>query len=142
MKKKILFLCTGNSCRSQMAEGWCRHLWNEQYESYSAGTRKHGLNVRAVKVMAEVGLDISNHFSKTIEELPNVQFDYVVTVCDAAKERCPYFPAEKIIHLGFEDPPDITKNFTNETEIIAIYRKVRDEIFDSIKKLPALLGEQ
>ena len=142
MKKKILFLCTGNSCRSQMAEGWCRHLWNEQYECYSAGTRKHGLNERAVKVMAEVGLDISNHFSKALEDLPNVPFNFVVTVCGAAKETCPYFPAEKIIHLGFEDPPAITKDLTNETEIMEVYRKVRDEIYDSIKKLPTLFGEQ
>ena len=141
MKKKILFLCTGNSCRSQMAEGWCRNLWNSKYDCYSAGTHKHGLNERAVKVMKEVGVDISSHFSKTIEELPNVQFDYVVTVCDSAKEACPYYPQGKITHMGFKDPPSLTKNLANETEILKVYRSVRDEISDSIKNLPIILGD-
>jgi arsenate reductase len=138
-KKKIMFLCTGNSCRSQMAEGWCRQLWDDDFEVYSAGTKKHGMNERAVKVMKEAGVDISAHFSKTVEELPPVQFDFVVTVCDAAKENCPYFPAGKIIHVSFEDPPALTRQMNNEEEIQAVYRRVRDEIHDFMKDLKSYL---
>lgn len=134
-KKNIMFLCTGNSCRSQMAEGFTRKLWGYEFEVFSAGTKKHGMNERAIKVMAEVGIDISNHFSKTVDELPNITFDYVVTVCDAAKETCPYFPGGKIIHIGFQDPPALTKYMTDEDEILSVYRKVRDEIHTSIKNL-------
>lgn len=130
-----MFLCTGNSCRSQMAEGFTRMLWGEEFEVFSAGTKKHGMNVRAIKVMEEAGIDISNHFSKTVEELPPVMFDYVVTVCDAAKETCPYFPGGKIIHLGFQDPPALTKDMSDESEIMSVYRRVRDEIHEAIKKL-------
>lgn len=135
-----MFLCTGNSCRSQMAEGFCRHLWGNEFNVYSAGTKKHGMNERAIKVMKEVGIDISSHFSKTVEELPQISFDYVITVCDAAKETCPYFPGGKIIHVGFQDPPSITKNMTDEEEILNVYRRVRDEIGESIKNLPSILG--
>ncbi len=142
MRKKILFLCTGNSCRSQMAEGWCRHYWNEKYEVFSAGTQKHGMNQRAMLAMSEAGIDISKHYSKTVEELPKVEFDYVVTVCDAAKEACPYFPGGSVVHIGFKDPPQLTKNFENENEIMKVYREVRDEIQKSIKKLPTLLGDE
>lgn len=138
-KKNIMFLCTGNSCRSQMAEGFARQIWGEEFDVFSAGTRKHGMNERAMKVMKEAGVDISKHFSKTVEELPAVQFDYVVTVCDAAKETCPYFPGGKIIHIGFQDPPALTKNMTDENEILDIYRRVRDEIHSAIKNLKAKL---
>lgn len=134
-KKNIMFLCTGNSCRSQMAEGLCRKYWGEEFNVYSAGTKKHGMNTRAIKVMQEVGVDISTHYSKTVDELPDIKFDYVVTVCDAAKETCPYFPGGKIIHIGFQDPPALTKDMTNEDEILKIYRKVRDEIDFTIKNL-------
>jgi arsenate reductase len=134
-KKNIMFLCTGNSCRSQMAEGWCRKYWEDDFEVYSAGTKKHGMNTRAIKVMEEAGVDISTHFSKTVEELPKITFDYVITVCDAAKETCPYFPGGKIIHVGFQDPPAITKEMTDEEEILKVYRRVRDEIKESIKVL-------
>lgn len=134
-KKNIMFLCTGNSCRSQMAEGLCRKYWGEEFNVYSAGTKKHGMNTRAIKVMQEVGIDISTHYSKTVDELPDIKFDYVVTVCDAAKETCPYFPGGKIIHVGFQDPPALTKEMTNEDEILKIYRKVRDEIDFTIKNL-------
>src|SRR3989338_2052412 len=125
MKKKILFLCTGNSCRSQMAEGWCRHLLGVKYDCYSAGTQKHGMNERAIKAMKEAGVDISKHYSKTTDELPKEKFDYVVTVCDAAKEACPYFPGGKIVHVGFQDPPGLTKDMTNEAEIMKVYSRVR-----------------
>ncbi len=141
MKKKVMFLCTGNSCRSQMAEGWCRELLGEKYDCYSAGTQKHGMNERAVKAMQEAGVDISKHYSKTTDELPKVKFDYIVTVCDAAKEACPYFPGGKIVHIGFQDPPRLTKDMTDEKEIMNVYTRVRDEIREAIKNLPRLLGD-
>lgn len=138
--KNILFLCTGNSCRSQMAEGYCRKYWGKSFNVYSAGTKKHGLNQRAMKVMKEAGVDISTHSSKTVEELPEILFDYVVTVCDSAKESCPFFSGGKIIHIGFQDPPALTQNMTDEEEIIKIYRRVRDEIETCIKNLPEFTG--
>lgn len=140
MKKNIMFLCTGNSCRSQMAEGFCRHLWGNQFDVYSAGTKKHGMNERAMKVMKEIGIDISSHYSKTVEELPKITFDYVITVCDAAKETCPYFPGGKVIHVSFQDPPAMTADMTDEEEILKVYRRVRDEIEIAIKNLLNILG--
>jgi len=137
--KNIMFLCTGNSCRSQMAEGFCRKYWSNEFNVYSAGTKKHGMNERAMKVMKEAGVDISSQYSKTVSELPDVKFDFVITVCDAAKETCPYFPGGKIIHIGFQDPPALTKDMNDEEEILKIYRRVRDEIELSIKKLPESL---
>lgn len=139
MKKNILFLCTGNSCRSQMAEALCRKYWGDIFNIYSAGTKKHGMNNRAIKVMEELGLDISNHYSKTVDELPNIPFDYIITVCDSAKEHCPYFSGSKIIHIGFEDPPALTKDMMNEDDILNVYRKVRDEIHIAIKNLQTKL---
>jgi arsenate reductase (thioredoxin) len=133
--KNIMFLCTGNSCRSQMAEGFARKYLFSQFNVYSAGTKKHGMNERAMKVMKEIGIDISNHFSKTIAELPEVKFDVVVTVCDAAKESCPFFPGGQIIHHSFQDPPALTKDLQDEEEIISVYRRVRDEIELFIKDL-------
>jgi arsenate reductase (thioredoxin) len=130
-----MFLCTGNSCRSQMAEGFFRHLWGLDYNVYSAGTKKHGMNERAMKVMKEAGVDISSQFSKTVDELPKIQFDFVITVCDSAKENCPYFPGGKIIHVGFQDPPALTKDMANEEEILKVYRRVRDEIELAVKDL-------
>lgn len=141
-KKNIMFLCTGNSCRSQMAEGLCRKYWDQLFDVYSAGTKKHGMNQRAMKVMNEIGIDISSHFSKTVEKLPFVHFDFVITVCDSAKENCPYFPGGEIIHVGFQDPPALTKEMTNEEEILEVYRRVRDEIETAIKNLPEFLGVQ
>lgn len=130
-----MFLCTGNSCRSQMAEGFARQILGNEFEVFSAGTKKHGMNQRTVKVMKEVGVDLSHQYSKTVDELPLVTFDYVVTVCDAAKEACPYFPSGKIIHIGFQDPPALTKDMSDEAEILSIYRNVRDEIHQAIKTL-------
>jgi len=141
MKKNIMFLCTGNSCRSQMAEGICRHLWSDKFNVYSAGTKKHGMNERAMRVMKEIGIDISAHYSKTVEELPQVTFDYVITVCDAARETCPYFPGGKVIHVGFQDPPALTASMSDEEEILKVYRRVRDEIFDAIKNLSNIIGK-
>jgi len=125
-----------------MAEGFCRKYWGENFNVFSAGTKKHGMNPRAMKVMEEAGVDISSHFSKTTEELPDFTFDYVITVCDSAKENCPYFPGGKIIHVGFEDPPALTKEMSDEDEILSVYRRVRDEIEEAIKKLPSILEEK
>jgi arsenate reductase len=138
--KNIMFLCTGNSCRSQMAEGFCRKYWGHIFNVYSAGTKKHGMNERAMKVMKESEVDISSHYSKTVDELPKVTFDFVITVCDAAKESCPFFPGGKVVHVGFQDPPALTRDMKDENEILAIYRRVRDEIEASIKSLPETLG--
>ena len=138
---RILFLCTGNSCRSQMAEGWVRHLKGDGIEAWSAGLIKHGLNPYAVQVMAEVGVDISGQYSKTIEELPAIAFDYVITLCDHANESCPYFPG-KIIHRGFPDPPSMALHLVTAEEKIACFRQVRDQIRDFILTLPQALIDQ
>lgn len=136
-KLKVLFLCTGNSCRSQMAEGWARHLKSDCVEPYSAGIETHGLNPNAVKVMAEAGVDISGHYSKHLDELKDIDFDYVVTVCDSAHESCPMFPGKtKVVHVGFDDPPRLAKEAKNEEEALNIYHRVRDEIKAFIEQLP------
>jgi arsenate reductase len=139
-KVKILFLCTGNSCRSQMAEGWVRELKGDVIEPYSAGIEKHGLNPHAVKVMAEAGVDISKHRSKTLEDLGPVQFDCVVTVCGHAHEHCPIFPGKtKVVHFGFEDPPKATKDMPEGEAKLVVYRRVRDEIRRFVETLPGAL---
>lgn len=136
-KLKILFLCTGNSCRSQMAEGWARHLKGDCLEPYSAGLEKHGLNPHAVQVMAEAGVDISRHYSKTLAELGPVPFDYVVTVCGHAQEHCPVFPGPaRVVHVGFDDPPALTKHLPDGEAKLAVYRRVRDEIRRFVETLP------
>ena len=143
MKKelRILFLCTGNSCRSQMAEGWARHLRSGVIDAYSAGIETHGLNPTAVKVMAEAGLDISKQRSKHVDELKGIDFDYVVTVCDRAAENCPLFPGRaKIVHRGFDDPPRLAESATSEEEKLNCYRRVRDEIRAFIVGLPDALA--
>jgi arsenate reductase (thioredoxin) len=132
MKKNVLFLCTGNSCRSQMAEGWGKALKADSFNFYSAGTKKHGLNPNAIKVMQEAGVDISNHQSNTTDELPDVKMDFVFTVCSDAHENCPYFPGGKIIHVGFDDPPRLTKEMTDEEAVFSVYRRVRDEIKEMV----------
>jgi len=136
-KLKVLFLCTGNSCRSQMAEGWARVLKGDVVEPYSAGIEKHGMNPHAVKVMGEAGVDISGHFSKTPAELGPIEFDYVVTVCGHADENCPVFPGKtRVVHVGFEDPPKLTKHLPDGEEKLAVYRRVRDEIRRVVEGLP------
>jgi arsenate reductase len=136
-KKKILFLCTGNSCRSQMAEGWARYLKGDVLEPYSAGIEVHGLNPYAVKVMKEAGVDISHHRSKHVKELFQIPFDYVVTVCDHANETCPVFPGRvKRLHVGFDDPPRLAATLSSEEEKLAVYRRVRDEIRAFVETLP------
>ncbi len=124
--KRILVLCTGNSCRSQMAEGWLRFFGGGKIEVCSAGVESHGLNPRAVAVMKEAGIDISSHSSKTVDELGNIEFDIVITVCDNARERCPYFPARAMkLHHDFPDPARATGS---EEEIMETFRQVRDGI--------------
>jgi arsenate reductase (thioredoxin) len=139
---KVLFLCTGNSCRSQMAEGWARALKSDVIEAYSAGIETHGLNPRAVKVMAEAGVDISGHRSKRVEELDAVDFDVVVTVCGHANETCPAWLKGKarVVHAGFDDPPALAKGAKTDEEALGHYRRVRDEIRLFVQSLPLRLG--
>jgi arsenate reductase (thioredoxin) len=141
-KLKVLFLCTGNSCRSQMAEGWTRHLRGDAIAPYSGGLDPHGVDPRAVRVMAEVGVDISNQRSKLVDEFGRVPFDYVVTVCGHANEHCPVFlRSTKVIHVGFDDPPKLATNAHTEEEALNHYRRVRDEIRAFIETLPASLAQ-
>ncbi len=136
-KLKVLFLCTGNSCRSQMAEAWGRHLQGDRIEPYSAGIEVHGLNPDAVRVMAEAGVDISQHRSKHLDEVRDIPFDYVVTVCDHAHENCPLFPGKaKVVHVAFDDPPRLAREARSQEEALNIYRKVRDEIRRFVESLP------
>ena len=139
-KISLLFLCTGNSCRSQMAEGLCRELKGDKILPFSAGIETHGLNPNAVKVMGEIGIDISGHTSKTVDDIAGQAFDYVVTVCGHADETCPVFPAKtRIVHHGFDDPPKLAANAKTEDEALNHYRRVRDEIGEFIKSLPNAL---
>lgn len=139
-KLKVLFLCTGNSCRSQMAEGWARALKNDKIEAYSAGLETHGLNPNAVRVMEEAGVDISKHKSRKLDDFMDIDFDYVVTVCDHAHETCPLFPGKaKVLHVGFDDPPRLAQNASSEEEALDHYRRVRDEIRAYIERLPDAL---
>ena len=138
-KLNILFLCTGNSCRSQMAEGWAKALQGDKYNFWSAGIETHGLNPNAVKVMAEAGVDISTHTSDNVNNL-GVEFDVVFTVCGHAHETCPVFTgAPRVIHVGFDDPPKLAKDAKTEEEALSHYRRVRDEIRDFIKRIEQFL---
>jgi arsenate reductase (thioredoxin) len=135
MKTKVLFLCTGNSCRSQMAEGWARHLLSDQIEPYSAGIEAHGMNANAVRVMGEAGVDISRQSSKLASSLADVPFDLVVTVCGHADENCPAFLREaRVVHVGFDDPPKLARTAASEEEALEHYRRVRDEIREFVAR--------
>lgn len=141
-KLRVLFLCTGNSCRSQMAEGWARHLKADIIEPSSAGTAPKGLDPLAVKAMAESGVDISSQRSKHINDLPDVAFDYVITVCDNAREQCPVLPGTvRTLHVGFDDPPFLARGAKTEDEALQHYRRVRDEIRAFVLSLPVELVE-
>jgi len=132
MKKKVLFLCTENSCRSQMAEGILRHLMGNEFEVFSAGLRPSVVNPIAIKVMAEIGIDISGHRSKSVDEFQGMNFDFVITTCDAARETCPVFPGKsRHLHWGFNDPAEAKGS---ENEILSAFRKVRDEIKSRIQE--------
>jgi len=140
-KTKILFLCTGNACRSQMAEGWTRHLLGDRLEPSSAGIAPHGVDPRAVAAMGEVGVDVSGHRSKHLDELAGIAFDVVVTVCDNANEQCPIFPGEaRVLHRGFDDPPRLAAHLDAEGAMEP-YRRIRDEIRRFVEGLPELLDE-
>lgn len=139
---KILFLCTGNSCRSQMAEGWARHLKSDVIDAYSAGIEKHGLNPNAVQVMREANVDITSQQSQTVSDLGPIEFDYVVTVCGHADSNCPTFlGAAKVVHHGFDDPPKLAKSAASPEEALGHYRRVRDEIRQFVDGLPESLGD-
>ncbi|MBL8759034.1 MAG: arsenate reductase ArsC [Phycisphaerae bacterium] len=139
---RVLFLCTGNSCRSQMAEGWARALRSDTIEPFSAGTDPHGMNPLAVRAMAEVGVDISGHTSKRVDALAGVPLDYVVTVCDSAREACPVLPGRaRAVHVGFEDPPALARGAKTDDEAMPHYRRVRDEIRRFVETLPQFLLE-
>ncbi|MFN8779004.1 MAG: arsenite efflux transporter metallochaperone ArsD [Alphaproteobacteria bacterium] len=137
-KLRVLFLCTGNSCRSQMAEGWARALKSDQIDAYSAGTSPHGLNPLAVRAMAEADVDISRNTSKRPEDI-GVPFDVIVTVCDSAHESCPIMPGARMVHVGFDDPPRLAKGAMNDEEAMPHYRRVRDEIRAFILTVPESL---
>ncbi len=144
-KLNVLFLCTGNSCRSQMAEGFALLLKSDVIKSYSAGTAPQGMNPLAVKVMGEVGVDISanqsKHVNELVDELINVPLDFVVTVCGHANETCPVFPGKtKVVHVGFDDPPKLAESARSEDEALVHYRRVRDEIRTFIESLPSSLN--
>lgn len=137
---KILFVCTGNSCRSQMAEGWVRYLKKDVLQPVSAGIEKHGLDRLAIKVMDEVGIDISKQTSKLINELEDKDFDYVVTICEDANRNCPVFPGKaKQIYHAFDNPLIIAKTLKSQEEIISLYRRVRDEIKEFVSNMPGNL---
>jgi arsenate reductase len=133
--KKVLVLCTGNSCRSQIAEGYLRHFAGDKAEIYSAGIETHGVNPRAITTMKKDGIDISNHTSNNIDEYKDIDFDFVITVCDNAKERCPFFPTKaKKFHYNFPDPAKATGT---EDEILVQFQQVRQMIKDYSEKFIA-----
>jgi len=124
-KKSVLFLCTHNSCRSQIAEGLLNSMYGSSYEAFSAGIEKTKVNPYTVEVMKEIGIDLSKHYSKTINKFQTQEFDIVVTVCDNARETCPFFPGKKVIHKNFKDPSNVEGNID---KILSAFRKTRDEI--------------
>lgn len=139
---RLLFLCTGNSCRSQMAEGWARHLLGDAVTVRSAGVEAHGMNEMAVAVMREAGVDLSSHRSRRLDELDDPEFDLVITVCGNAHERCPTFPGNtRVVHRGFDDPPFLARGLADREAALDIYRRVRDEIRDHVKSLASSLRE-
>jgi arsenate reductase (thioredoxin) len=140
-KLTILFLCTGNSCRSQMAEAWAKKLKGNVIDAYSAGTVPKGVDPRAVKAMSEVGIDISMYRSKSTVEFLVVEFEYVITLCDDAQQACPFFPAKtRVLHHGFEDPPVLALRAKSEEEAMGHYRRIRDEIRAFVETLPESLN--
>jgi len=140
---RVLFLCTGNSCRSQMAEAWTDKLKGDVIEAHSAGTEPKEVDPRAVRAMAEAGVDISRQRSKSVERLGNIEFDYVITLCDQAQQACPFFPAKTaVVHHGFDDPPRLAGGSRNEEEAMRHYRRVRDEIKAYVETLPESLGNE
>jgi arsenate reductase len=141
-KRKVLFLCTGNSCRSRMAEAWTGALHGGTMEAFSAGVEPSGLDPMAARVMAEVGVEIPDAPSRHVDLFIDAGIDWVVTVCDGARTRCPVFPGDAaIVHAGFDDPPALAREAATDEERIGIYRRVRDEIREFVEGLPGLLQE-
>jgi arsenate reductase (thioredoxin) len=139
-KVRILYLCTGNSCRSQMAEAFTNALKGNEFEAYSAGVTPKGVDPKAIKAMAEVGIDLSGYRSKDVSALGDLEFDFVITLCDNAREACPYFPARtRVMHRGFDDPPKLAAGARDEEEAMVPYRRVRDEIRAFVESLPGVL---
>ena len=139
-KLKILFLCTGNSCRSQMAEGWARHLKSDSIQAFSAGLEAHGLNPNAVQVMQKAGVDITGQKSQKMEEVETIPFDFVITVCSHADKNCPIFSCSTtVVHFGFDDPPKLAEKEKTEEEALNHYNRVRDEIRTFVETLPEVL---
>ncbi len=137
----VLFICSGNSCRSQMAEGWARHLHGGVIDAWSAGTNPRGVDLRTIRVMAEAGVDIARHRSKHVGELWNLSFNLVITVCDDARESCPVFPSgTRAMHIRFDDPRRLAEEARTEEEALAAYRRVRDEIREFVERLPDVLA--
>lgn len=132
---KVLFVCTGNSCRSQMAEAWGRKLLSKKFQFFSAGTANQGVNPYAIEVMEEVDVSIKNNKAKTFNELPHKDFDFVITLCDEGKATCPTYPSGKTLHQTFDDPPELTKKAGSRAEILNVFRRVRDEIKEYVSKL-------
>jgi arsenate reductase len=130
-KKYVLFLCYSNSCRSQIAEGFLKAFFKDEYESFSAGIQPTSINPYAIEIMKEIGIDISDQYSKSVDEFQDKKFDYVVTVCDTAKEKCPFYNDKQMIHKNFKDPSEIEGNIE---DIIYEFRKLRDEIKSFIKE--------
>ena len=142
-KTKILFLCTGNSCRSQMAEAFARHLIKNQIDAYSAGTVPKAVDHRAIKAMSEIGIDISRQQSKSLDDIKDMEFDFVITLCDNAQKTCPTFPAKtSVFHMGFDDPPKLAANSQDEQEAMDHYRRIRDEIKVFVDRLPDILKKK
>lgn len=142
-RPRILFLCTGNACRSQICEGWARVRRSDVLEPFSAGVAPAGLDPRAVAVMQEVGVDISGQTSKHVDSLAHLDFDYVVTVCDHAAENCPAFSGAAVrVHRGFDDPPRLAGGATSERDALVHYRRVRDEILAFVETLPEALQQE
>ena len=138
----VLFLCTGNSCRSQMAEGWARHLALDGISPFSAGTVAKRLDPRAVQIMAEAGVEIAHQQSKTLDGLSGITFDHVITLCGDAHETCPVFPGTtRVMHRGFDDPPKLAEDAASEEEALGHYRRVRDEIRAFVGELPQLFKD-
>lgn len=139
-KIQLLFLCTGNSCRSQMAEGWTRKLKADAIDAYSAGVDPKPVDSLAVEVMKEAGVDISGQRSKSVQEVMHLPFDYVITVCGSARDNCPVFPSKvKKLHVGFDDPPALARGAATSEEAMTHYRRVRDEIRQFVETLPEAL---
>lgn len=140
--KRILFLCTGNSCRSQIAEAWTRHLKGDTFEAYSAGVEPREVDSKAIKVMAEVGISLKGNESKGLDSLQHLEFEYVITLCNHARETCPFFPAKtRLLHMAFDDPPELARTAGDEEEALHHYRRVREEIRAFVEGMPENLKE-